>query len=169
MTSPIDSIIPILAGASLWVWVILAYLLFIGIKATKQRKLHPLKLFIVPIIFTFLNYKLIFLENNFCIYIIFLIIGYFIGFTTGMKVPIKVLPNLKHIELPGNYYTIALLMLFFVIKYAFGYLQATEPSIAVRYLYINILISGSLSGFFLGISSCYLIRYYKDANYDSTL
>lgn len=152
-----------------WVWGVLVYLLFIGIKATKQRKLHPLKLFIVPIIFILINYKLIFLGNNSGVYITFLITGYVIGFIMGTKVPIKVLPNLKRIELPGNYYTIAFLIFFFVIKYAFGYLQATEPSLAARYLYINILISGSLSGFFLGISSCYLIRYYKDANYGSTL
>ncbi len=156
--------ISILEDAPLWVWGVLAYLLFIGMGATKSRMLHPLRLFVVPIIFMATNYELIFSVNNFATYMICLITGLFIGFRIGLKTSIKILRNLKRIELPGNYYTIAFLMLFFIGKYTLGYLGATEPSMVIEYASIDTSISGLLSGYFLGIASCYLTRYYQWAN-----
>lgn len=164
MTISIDSIIYAFVGAPLWAWGVLAYLLFVGIRATKSRILHPLRLFIVPIMFMLINYKLIFSGNNFSPYMIYLIAGFFIGFMIGLKTSIKIVHNLKRIELPGNYYTIAFLMLFFIGKYILGYLAATAPSMIIKYAAIDTSISGLLSGYFLGIASCYLIRYYKGAN-----
>jgi hypothetical protein len=164
MTTSMDSIIYALVGTPLWVWGILTYLLFIGIRAIKIRLLHPLRLFVVPIIFTGINYKLIFSGNNFSTYMIFLITGFLIGFFVGLKTSIKILHNLKRIELPGNYYTIAFLLLFFIGKYILGYLGATDPSMIIKYTFIDTCISGLLSGYFLGIAFCYLKRYYQRTN-----
>lgn len=154
----------ILAGAPLWVWGALAYLLFIGMRATKNRILHPLKLFLMPIIFMVINYKLIFLGNNFGSYMICLITGSWIGFMIALKKSIKIFHDIKRIELPGNYYTIVLLILFFIGKYILGYLGATQPSMAIKYTIIDTSISGLLSGYFLGIACCYLTRYYRRTN-----
>lgn len=161
MIKVINVIIPVLAGTPLYAWGILAYLVFIGIKATKRRTFQPMKLFIMPIIFIGINYKLIPLADNLGTYIFSLVTGCLTGFTIGLKTPIKIYQDLKLIELPGNYYTISLLLLFFVIKYTIGYFKATDPSMFGLYLYIDSLISGLISGYFYGTSSSYLIRYFQ--------
>lgn len=157
----IKAIVPIFVGAPLWVWGTLAYLVFIGIKTTKIRTLHPIRLFIMPIIFMGVNYKLIFIRDNLDIYMFSLVAGYLTGFTFGLKAPIKIYPDLKLIELQGNYYTIYFLLLFFIVKYAIGYLKATNLSMFLFYSYIDSLISGLISGYFCGLSSSYLVRYLK--------
>ena len=91
-------------------------------------------------------------------------IGLLIGFVIGWKTPIIILHDLKRIKLPGNYYTIVLLVLFFIGKYVLGYLRATDPSMIVKFTFIDTSMSGLLSGYFLGISCCYLAKYYQRKN-----
>jgi hypothetical protein len=141
-----------------WVWGVLAYLLVVGIKAMRDRIVYLPKLFIMPIILMGLKYKALISV----IYMGFMLIGVFIGVIIGRRTDVKICKDLKSIELPGSYFTLILLLLFFSIKYVFGYLEATQFEIVEQYGFIEISISGILSGYFLGRSIFYVYRYYQE-------
>lgn len=102
------------------------------------------------------------------IYIGFMLLGLSVGFITAQKTVIKIFRELKSIELPGNYSTIVILTTFFLIKYLFGYLEATNSELINPYLYIENSISGMLVGYFLGRSVCYIYRFYKTIYFKHT-
>ena len=113
-----DSIIYTMLSTPLWVWGVLAYLLFIGMKATKSRILHPLRLFVTPNIFMVFNYNFIIAGDYLCYYIICSIMGLLIGFIISMKTSIVIFNDLKRIKIPGNNYTIILLVSFFFVTWS---------------------------------------------------
>ena len=156
----INNIIKIITTTPLYVWAILAYLLFVGIKAMRNRIVYLPKFFIIPAVLIGLKYKVFFSEDN-MIYIGFMLLGLSVGFITAQKTVIKILREVKSIELPGNYSTIIILITFFLIKYIFGYLETTNHELVNPYLYIENSISGILAGYFLGRSVCYVYRFYK--------
>lgn len=158
----LDIMFNAIAGAPLWVWGILAYLLFVGIKATRTRIVYIPKLFIIPTVFIALNYKNLISGENIIKTLGFMLIGFIIGFVIGNNIPIKIIKGIKSIELPGNYSTIVILILFFIMKYVFGYLHAVHPSIAIQYAYVDAYVSALFSGLFLGRALCYLYRFYNE-------
>lgn len=48
-----------IVGAPLWVWAILGYLLFVGVKAMRAQFIYLPKIFILPVVFVILNFKTI--------------------------------------------------------------------------------------------------------------
>jgi hypothetical protein len=156
----LEFIIDMIIGTPLWVWGILAYLLFIGIRATRSRRTYPYKLLIIPAIFIALNYKTLTSSTDIIMFLAFLCIGAYIGFRLATKISIKIYKKLKYLEIPGSYATIITLLLFFSIKYIFGYMQVMQPIVAMRYEYIEAATSAVVSGFFIGKSFCYLYRFY---------
>ena len=54
---------------------------------------------------------------------------------------IKIIKNKGSIEVPGNYETLVMLLLFFTIKYYFGYLKSTNPTLFFRYFAIESTIN----------------------------
>lgn len=158
----LDFIIGAIGGAPIWVWGILGYLLYVGIKATRTRIIYIPKILIIPAVLISLNYKTLISVGNLIPDTSGMLIGFLIGFVVGHNTSIKILKNLNSIELPGNYYTVVTLILLFVMKYVFGYLRAVQPSIALQFIYIEIYISALFSGFFSGRSFCYLYRFYND-------
>ena len=57
-TSIIKFIIHTIIGTPWWVWIILVYLLFVGIKALKPRIVYLPKLFIIPAVLSSMQYKI---------------------------------------------------------------------------------------------------------------
>jgi hypothetical protein len=155
-----DAIISTIAGTPLWVWAVLAYLIFVGIKALHTRVVFIPKLFIIPSILLFMKYK-IFLSGNAPLYISFILLGLFIGFILCMKAPMKIFKKTKSVELPGSPVTLVLLLFFFAIKYTFGYLHSAMPDVAEHYTFLDLAISGSFTGYFLGQPVCYFFRWHK--------
>ncbi len=148
-------------GTPWWVWIVFVYLLFIGIKALKQRAVYLPKLFIIPIIFSAIKYK-IFLNANLQIWVAYsanLAIAILIGYAVAAHEQIKIIKQNTSIEIPGNMQTLIILMCFFCIKYVFGYLHATEPYLSKQFFVWEISISGLLSGYFLGKTLSYLRRF----------
>ncbi len=150
----------IIISTPLYVWGVLAYLLFVGIKAMHDHIVYLPKLLIIPAVLMGLKYKIFFSENN-TAYLSSMFLGCLVGFIIAKKAVIKILRELKSIELSGNYSTITIVMTFFLIKYIFGYFEATNFELIAPYLYIENSISGLLTGYYLGRSSCYIYRCYK--------
>jgi hypothetical protein len=152
-------VLAIIGGTPLWVWLLLGYLIFIGIKATKTQTIYLPKLFILPTIFIALKYKLLLTPKDlsFFIYILTLIIGGSLGWFFGQRIKAKFFKTTKTIELPGNYATLILIIIFFTMKYIFGYWQAAIPALAAKYSLLEIMGSALLPGYFYGraLAFCY--------------
>lgn len=155
-----------MGGAPWWVWLLFLHLVFIGVKAMKPRTVSLRKLFIIPVVLFLLKFK-IFTSGDLPLiasYILFMIVGGWIGFSSGQKTPITIIKETQSIEMQGNYYTFFILISFFLIKYVFGYLQATDPDHSEKYLMLEASISAVFSGYFWGRTLAYFYRYsqYKE-------
>ncbi len=143
--------INVLFHTPIYVWFILAELIYIGMLATKTRVVYLPTLFIIPMLFIGLKYQIFFSGLSlFTIYALGIIIGLGIGFYVGFNTHIKVIKNLRSIEIPGNYQTLVLILSYFFIRYFFGFLHATNPMLAIEYLPYETIIIGAFSGFVLG-------------------
>lgn len=63
------------------------------------------------------------------------------------------------IVLPGSPKTLILLMCFFAVKYFFGYLKVAHGFLFEKYGFIEIIVSGIFSGYFIGRSLAYFYIY----------
>lgn len=159
-----DLVINAITGAPIWVWGIFGYLMLVGIKAMQKRSIYIPKLFIIPIIFIILNYKTMISNGDLAAIMSTILIGIITGFLLVRKTPIIILKGKKTVEIPGNYTTLALLMLLFFIKYTFGYLRAAQPLTAIEYSYVEVYISLLVESVLLGRAICYSYLFYNRTN-----
>lgn len=151
--------VDIIKNTPIWVWGILLYLLYVGIQALKPRIVTLDKLIFLPLALIALKFR-VFLSPDAWIYLIGLSAGLFAGFAKVRNSPIKVLKDIKSIQIPGSSSLIVILLGFFVMRYFFGYLQATDPVAYIRYFDWELVLSGILSGYFTGQRINYFYRYY---------
>ncbi len=116
----------IILGTPWWVWILFAYLIFVGVRAIRARVVYLPKLFIIPAILLYLK-KDVILSPYFAV---FGVVGLYTGFVIAKKINLKPISGELSIELPGTYSTLLLLLGFFLIKYFFGYLHYTNTEIA---------------------------------------
>ncbi len=161
--SPIQSVLSAFQGTPVWVWVVLCYLLIIGILAMHKRVVYVPRLLITPVLIFGLLYRLNLSDTSVVLTFISLICGCIVGYFLTQRIPIKVI-NHRSIEIAGTYTTFITLMLFFCIKYAFGYLKATHPDLAYSYIFFEAPVTVLFSGYFLGVASSYLYRWYIGRN-----
>ena len=141
-----------------FVWFILAYLLYVGITALKPRVVSIYRLIIIPLALIALKYK-VFVSDYVWIYLLGIAGGLVIGFLKVKNDQIKIIKETKSIEIPGSYSLIFILLGIFVLKFYFGYLQAADPLAYTQQLVWDFSISGALSGYFSGQRVSYLWRY----------
>ena len=158
-----SAILDILKITPYWVWFILVYILYVGISAAKTRIVWLPRLFIIPIILVgtklnnFINANLI-TEIN---YIFCFIAGCIVGYKLTTKITIEAYKEKVSILIPGSYQTLVLLMVFFAIKFMFGFLKSTNQATIQDYLILEHLISFMVPGYFLGKSLCFLQKFKK--------
>ena len=157
----LNSLMHTITGTPLWVWGVFAYLVYVGFKSTRVRVVPISKLFIMPAILFGIKYKT-FLSGDMLLilcYFISLAMGVGIGFYLALQTKVAIHKSSKSIELPGEHSTCILLLSFFCLKYAFGYVQSTTPEVPVQYLMLETSISAIFSGYFLGRSLNYVRRF----------
>lgn len=145
----------------IWVWGILVYLLYVGIQALKPRVITLQKLIFLPLALIALKYKL-FVSPEAWIYVLALAVGITAGVLKVRKSKIQIFKDKKHILIPGSSSLIIVLVGIFVMKYYFGYLQASDPAEYTRQHVWELGLSGLLSGYFTGQRANYLYRYFKN-------
>ncbi len=148
-------------GTPFWVWLVLLYLLFIGVRSLNTRIVYLPKLFIIPLVLLLIKYK-IFLSQYSVVLILAIVFGSVLNFIMHTNSKVEIIKNSKSVKLPGSYSTLLILIFFFVVKYFLGYLSATDPDLAIKYSLFEIIISGLLSGYFLGRAIYYIYKYLKD-------
>ncbi|MDR0631785.1 MAG: hypothetical protein LBF54_00865 [Holosporaceae bacterium] len=138
----------ILSGTPLWVFFVFAYLVFIGIRATKDREIRIGKIFLMPsIFFTMFFVKLIqtWRIDIWLIFFVTLLISFAIFHFFLKQEPMEI--KKSHIFVKGSRETLAIVMAIFAVKYYFGYMKAVHGELE-KYLVAEIIISGITSGFF---------------------
>jgi hypothetical protein len=137
----------ILSGTPVWVFFIFAYLVFIGVRATKDRTVHIGKMFLMPSIFfaLFLIKLITTWRLDICaIFFAALIVSLFVFHFSVKHEPLKV--GGKYVFLNGSCETLIVVMIIFFIKYYFGYMKAVNGE-QEKYLIAEIIISGITTGF----------------------
>jgi len=153
------------AKAPLYIWPLLAYLIFSGLKASKTGKV-PMKLFlIIPSIFlSWSTYTILTrygLEPiTLCCWLAAILIGACIGLAIAYRLQVKFDTIAKTVEVPGSWMTLACSMTIFCSKFSIGMMAALQPAwIGTPVMLIPELIAAVATGVFLGRSIGFFRRY----------
>lgn len=150
----------------IWVYFILAYLLFIGIKSSKPRTLSLKKLFIMPLVFTSLSIHTLLTAFKVDIFSIgiwtfAIIAGALLGWLQVYSTSIKVDRTHYLIAIPGSWTTLIIILIIFTTKYYFSYQLAVDPALATQtfFEFLVLAVSGACTGLFVGRLLTYLYRF----------
>ena len=151
-----------------WVYVLFAYILYVGIKAMKLRSVPVFQLFIVPGIFTILSiHTLVGRISDHFLYIIpwgvAAIIGMAIGWMEMKRLNIIVDRKNHLLKIPGSAFTLILFLVFFGSNYYYGFMSATDPERAkeIQFVIFILLISGIGTGVMWVRGFGYFFKYAK--------
>ena len=141
----------LIQNTPIYVWFILARLMFVFFNPQKKQTYHIVTLFIIPILLIALKHKIFYDTPTMIItYLSGLIIGTIFGFYVGKKMEVKILKKTQSIEISENYQTLTIILAYFCIRYLFGMLHATNPEVAMTYAPYETCIIALFSGFILG-------------------
>lgn len=147
----------IISETPIWVWGILAYIVFVGINATKQQIIFVPRLFIVPALLMYFRIQDVMATHLMGYLCVGLIVGVIVGYFFKSP-PLNVNKQKYQVELSGSYLPLILLLTLFSMEYTFGVLGSMQHPYAKEYKYLEVLFSMLISGFFLGKAVYYLCR-----------
>ena len=123
----------VLTHTPLWVWLLLAYTLFIGWRMGRDRKAAPWRLFIMPAIAVTLVTVNLVIGATDALHLLGFAIGAAIGGVAGMAIarrrPAQLLDDGK-LALKGDWLPLLLLVGIFAIRYAQGIALGINPALA---------------------------------------
>lgn len=166
------NIFDIFLGTPYWVWGIFAYLVYVGIKATKPHAVPVLRMGIIPTIFILWSLYSAFYKCNACphyvgLWFLALLMGIYIGYRIALQYKINRDAN-NCIHVPGSFLPLLLSMLFFTLKYMLGVSYALYPILKANMLLLSVdlTVSGLISGIFLGRFGYILFQCFIQKKFD---
>lgn len=159
-----------LVNTPAWVYILFAYLVWNGIKATKTRTLALKKLFIRPAIFSYLSIYTLISSSDISLFQVSawtcaILLGVLIGWIdTGKNHPHINVNKEKHlIQVPGSWMTLILVFIFFTTKYYFSYEISIDPTLSKQTWFeaSMLAVSSLCTGLFIGRLLSYLQLYYR--------
>lgn len=120
----------ILTGAPIWVWPLLALLVFLGTKATKLRETPVILIYCLPLLGILSLRSVGSLPSPITAWSIFALsysIGAFLGFKYQSKWVLE--HKGKTVILKGEWITLVAMMSLFWANFAIGFVQATNPEL----------------------------------------
>jgi len=148
------SVMHIIKGTPYWVWLVLVYLLVIGMESLKKRKVYLWRLAILPIVF--IAWSLYSLKGRMIFALVLCSCAWFIGILFGRRfvknLGIKIDPRTREIVIPGSVVPLLISLGFFMIKYGFGVSYALNPALKASIIFVgcDAVASGIFSGFSFG-------------------
>jgi len=147
-------ILAIIKSTPYWVWAVTIYLIVFGLEATKDRAVSIYRLPLMPLIFILWSlYSKNGLQfDQFAWWLGFAILATAAGYYFANSITLN-FDKLNHlVRLPGSLFTLALTMIFFVLKYGLGVIAALNlyPEHRLILQIIDLAASGAISGLFLG-------------------
>ncbi|MBS3904035.1 MAG: hypothetical protein KGZ39_01760 [Simkania sp.] len=157
----------VLSGAPWWVYVLFIYLVNIGIKSTQPRTISITRVALLPLVFvvwsvyTLYGKVILGFSSLILLWIVFLALGTYLGIKEVHSWHIHKDRHKQSITIPGNYSTLVLILLIFVLKFFWGYFYATHTNIPYWMYFLDTLTSSLATGFFVGRSCFFLKSYYR--------
>nr|WP_219609123.1 DUF6622 family protein [Pectobacterium brasiliense] len=150
----------ILRHTPYWVWIVLGYLIYAGIKASQPRQQSLVRMLVVPMIFMAWGISAIFHTLQLplaaaCGFLLALIIGLGSGWTWG-KTSGAYLPESRCFQRTGSWWPLGLMMLTFCSRFYFSVQLARFPALVHDPAFC--LLSGAASGITAGIFSGVSLR-----------
>lgn len=149
-----------------WVWVLLAYLIFRGVKARRPARTSLLKLAIIPAIFTAWGLadlaRLYGLKpETVGLWLTSIVLGAVIGWRLLAHADIRADRAAGIINRPADHTLLPLLLVTFAVKYTFGVIAATSPDLLLHtgFRVADLLLSGAFTGIFIGKFARYARAY----------
>ncbi len=147
----------ILQGAPLWVWALLALLLFLGIRSLRTRSIPVASLIALPLAFFGLSISnLLPLDElsplRIGVWVAALLVGLIPGWFLVRPQRIAIDRPARRITVPGSIVPLLLMLAAFAGGFYFGYLFARYPELKsdVVTLALASIYRGLMSGYFLG-------------------
>ena len=159
---------PMLANTPWWVYLIFAYLIVKGIKASRPRLLPIKRLVILPIVLLgFSIYGLVevvaFNPINGGIWFVCLLIGAVLGHVQIRQQKLVFDKKSHLVQTPGSWSMLILILVIFLSKYYFAYSLAIHPAEVQHLIFrVSLLgISGLCNGLLLGRLGCFFYKMWQ--------
>ena len=150
----------IVTHTPLWVFAMLALLVFLGVQATRTREVRLLRLFITPVIF--IGWGLLRLGQPGGVAADLLtdwaggaLVGAALGLLTARVAGMQVHRNGRRVQLPGSWFPLVRNLAIFCAKYGIAVALATHAVVRSDLLPWDFAISGVSAGYFAG----WLVRF----------
>ena len=143
-----EIILKIIQRTPLWVWTILGYLVFTGLRATKSRTAPAWSTLIMPTLLTIWSILTIYKYTAWHSLIMFALwaLGWVLSGVTNSKHRLKNLTS--HITIPGSYKPLLLSLSFFALKYSLNVSCTLNPEFKTMPIFfgIDLVASGLMAG-----------------------
>jgi hypothetical protein len=165
----VRTVLQIVGGTPLWVWALLALLVFLGVRALRATTAPLWRIAILPTIFFLWGLIGLLVANGLAAqralpWLVALAAGTLVGWMFAGLRPIRADRVHRLVHVPGGPFPLVLALLIFAIKYAFGVLHAIDPAAFAdaRFWLTELAVSGVLTGMFMGRFAA-LWRQYRTA------
>lgn len=152
----------VISGTPAWVFVLLAYLLWVGTNGLKDRVRPFVKLWITPCLFILWGLLGLFerpgeFSTVFMHWLIAAVIGGALGI--AVRTPVRVDRDRKLVWLPGSILPLLRVLLIFGAHYLLNVAAALQPAMQDRYMSWDIYVSGASAGYFIGWAISFMQSY----------
>lgn len=150
------SILDIIAGTPIWVWPLLAFLVYRGMMAARPRRsglYGPLVLPVIMFAISMGSAPAMRLGAPQLAWIATLAAGGLAGAALAARMAIDVEPGPPAtLHLPGSWISLVLILSIFLVSYVFGVIGAIDPALAAApaTVFVHAVLRGIFSGIFLG-------------------
>jgi hypothetical protein len=150
------NVIDIIAGTPIWVWLVLAFLIYRGVMAARPRQtgLHgPLLMPVIMFAVSMSSAHAMRLGAPQLAWIAALAAGGLSGAALAARMALDVEPGPPAtLHLPGSWISLVLILSIFLVSYVFGVIGAIDPALAAASatVFVHAVLRGIFSGIFLG-------------------
>lgn len=149
-----------------WVYVLFVFLVLMGLRSTTHRTVPIKQLLIYPLVLTTLNFvwlneRLEGHYHDFFYWIIGLLLGAFFGWILFRHWKVHASHHFQTLALPPTWSSLILILLFFAIRYFFIFNYEMHTEAEFHLFVADSLISGAMTGIFIGRSSLLYWKYRK--------
>lgn len=151
----VEGFFRILQGAPWWVYIALAYVVYIGFRSSRARVMPVFTAFPIPFLAMtwslFRVYSLRALGAEFIVaFVVSVVAGMILGYNFLYEKPTAIDKKQHLMFMPGTYVVLILLLCVFSIKFYFGYLNAVDPVYANSLASVQVCMIAGISGIFAG-------------------
>ncbi|WP_437213900.1 DUF6622 family protein [Pectobacterium sp. LFLA-215] len=157
-----EDLLIILRHTPYWVWIVLGYLIYAGIKASQPRRQSLARMLVVPIVFMVWGVSAIFHTLLIPLaaaggFLLTLSVGLGIGWTLG-KTSGVYRSESRVFQRTGSWWPLGLMLLTFCSRFYFSVQLARFPALAhdPAFCLLSGAASGISAGIFSGVSLCLL-------------